>query len=65
MSKENELNPEEQVEVDCFNCGNVVTMSAVKLEAMEAFEQEVLCRECDETVEYNEDEEEFDFVPFF
>lgn len=54
----------EEIEVDCFQCGHTLTMSALKLESMNEMGQEVLCRECDDAGDL-EDDGDIEFVPFF
>lgn len=52
----------DKIEVSCFNCGNTVTMSFLKSEAMNETGQEVYCEDCDED---RDEDEELNFVPFF
>lgn len=55
----------DKIEVSCFNCGNSVTMSFLKAESMNQTGQEVYCEDCDEDVDFDDDDIGFRFVPFF
>jgi hypothetical protein len=66
-SKNNKLDEsyvaDNDIEVSCFNCGNTVTMSVLKAEAMQQTGQEVYCEDCDD-VDFDGDGS-INFVPFF
>ena len=53
----------DEIEVSCFNCGNTVTMSVLKAEAMDQTGQEVYCEDCDE--DQDENDLNYGFIPFF
>jgi len=61
--KSESSSPNNLVVTQCFNCGQEVELPTVRLEAMNETGQDVYCRNCDE--DYDEDDEEIGFVPFF
>ncbi len=52
----------DEIEASCFYCGNTVTMSLLKAEAMDQTGQEVYCEDCSDDFDESGD---FMFVPFF